>query len=580
MGVPRLLASIIKKNPATTFWDSDLNVDHLFLDFNAMIYSIIIILSKEIGLNNNSSVQFESLLLPRIIKHLEYVINDVIRPKKSLYIAMDGSVPMGKIQQQRSRRHKAVLEYQFKKDLEKKYNVSLNISKWTSVSISPGTIFMNKLSKLIVKNIKEKIFKVPLITFSSDLIAGEGEAKIIPEIKKLRDSGENIVVYSPDADLIILTTMTNIPNIYILREVATLETIEKYSEFFYLNIDVCRKGFFDEITNKEFESSIIDPNRILADYTFLATLCGNDFVIHASFLAIRENGLELLIKIYKKIRATFNEYLLINNSTINLPFFRKIIAELKDIELEKCQKWQKNKDRIRKSPINETKVSNNETKVSNNETNDPEKTLLENTNDILTKFQHNFFYDPNHPQFEKYNKLFFKINYFDKDWISQYNNYYFPNEDINIVCLDYYKSLIFCLKYYNGLNENWSWSYKHRSNPTFADFHNWLSSNIDVSLEEASIFPKDNPYTPFEQLMMILPKSYLFLLPKVLNSDMEFINKMYQTSYDIDVLRGQKFIYSEPILPEIDSDLIKNYIKSKEHLLTNVEKNRNTLTKI
>ena len=55
------------------------------------------------------------------------------------------------------------------------------------------------------------------------------------------------------------------------------------------------------------------------------------------------------------------------------------------------------------------------------------------------------------------------------------------------------------------------------------------------------------------------------------------ISAIYPQNFDIDAMRGQKFIYSEPVLPEIECNVIKKYIKSREHLFNELEKSRNTL---
>jgi 5'-3' exonuclease len=75
--------------------------------------------------------------------------------------------------------------------------------------------------------------------------------------------------------------------------------------------------------------------------------------------------------------------------------------------------------------------------------------------------------------------------------------------------------------------------------------------------------------------MYILPKQSFKLLPKVL-SDNE-LDEYYPKNFILDIVAGTKYIYSEPILPEIPFEVIQRKIKSVENQFTILEKERNTL---
>jgi 5'-3' exonuclease len=570
MGIPSYFRKIVKEYPNVTFWDDNKSIDHFFIDFNAMIYSVIL------GIENSKKMspsQFENKLLYEIIEQLEKLITKIIKPKKSLIIAMDGPPPRAKMIQQRNRRYKAIKENQFIKSMEMKYNCSIPKLSWSKSSISPGTVFMDRLSKKILYNIKNgKLHKHSNqkleIIFSDSSIVGEGEHKILPLIKTLKKNIEKkddtIAIYSPDADMIILSIITHKNNIYILKEDENENSKNKY---LYLSIDLCNKYFKSEIQSQyRFKNNNID-NCFLIDYSFLTFLCGNDFVIPSPFIKMKENGLNYLLKIYNDL---LEDDFLINNNVINLNFFKKIINELSKIELNKLQNTQKKMHLIMKG-----KNRNDGNKNKNNK---------EPWEDELIRFQHEYYYSPMHPKCKQYKQIFYSIDYFKEDWENDYNKHFFGfnkkdknyHKKINQICEDYYKSLVFCLKYYLINVPSWTWFYPHRAPPTFQEFNNYLKSKSNDSLNLLTIFDKGTPFSPFEQLLLILPKQSMNLLPSEIKIPSK-LKKFYPSSFKLDILLGGKYIYSEPILPEIDTSLIKDLINTTT--FKNVNKSRNKIRK-
>mmetsp|Transcript_31295 Transcript_31295/g.28465 ORF Transcript_31295/g.28465 Transcript_31295/m.28465 type:complete len:126 (-) Transcript_31295:2480-2857(-) len=101
-------------------------------------------------------------------------------------------------------------------------------SKFDSNTITPGTEFMDRLSKAIKFFITERINTNPLYKnlkcmFSDALIPGEGEHKMLEFIRQQRalddyDPNTSHCIYGADADLIMLGLSTHEPHFYILRE--------------------------------------------------------------------------------------------------------------------------------------------------------------------------------------------------------------------------------------------------------------------------------------------------------------------------------------------------------------------------
>jgi 5'-3' exonuclease len=188
----------------------------------------------------------------------------------------------------------------------------------------------------------------------------------------------------------------------------------------------------------------------------------------------------------------------------------------------------------------------------------------------LIRFNHEEYYSPLHPHFEHFNKVFDKIDYFSTDWNNQYNKHFFEAENIDKVCEEYYKSLHFCMKYYYDYVPSWSWYYKYNAAPSMRQFTNYLEKQVGIQI----LWEQSTPCTQFEQLMYILPKQSFKLLPKLLS---DISDEYYPKNFTLNIVYGTKFIYSEPLLPDIPIEVIKEKIKECEEQFTLFEKERNTL---
>jgi 5'-3' exonuclease len=560
MGIPSMFRHIVKKYPGTYFWKDNMEVDNLYIDFNSLIYGVIPKIDVKLG-----NYEYENKLIEEIMNRLLHICN-VVNPKKIMYVAVDGTPPRAKMVQQRARRYKTLKEQNFIKDIERKYKVSLP-HEWNKSAISPGTTFMSKLSKQIIKNIQMKFFnqknnKLKII-FSDDSIPGEGEHKILPNLKRIRNSAEVSVVYSPDADLIILAIASGINNIFILREIKDEDIKDFTNEFVYLGVDYCKDAFFKEIDSEE---SIDNKTRTLIDYSVMTFLCGNDFVTGIPFLKIKEGGIDTLISVYKTIYTDLGQFLVENDYTINYVFLYCLLKELSTVEDDSMKKWQRKRDRIRKG-------------CKTDKESDSLKTPWELE---ISRFSHEEYYSPKHPLFEVFNRVFDKIDYYNPEWVSKYNKHFFGDTSIDVVCHDYIKSINFCLEYYFKENPSWTWHYPHKNSPSIKDLCKYLGHIIDS--ENFNVlcpnWEKGVPYTQFEQLMLILPRQSFKLLPKSLDISVESGGELeiyYPKNFILNILHGTKFIYSSPILEEVPEELVKKYIKSVEHTFTILEKERNTI---
>ena len=156
------------------------------------------------------------------------------------------------------------------------------------------------------------------------------------------------------------------------------------------------------------------------------------------------------------------------------------------------------------------------------------------------------------PLFKLYGNEFKKIDYSKPAhiWKKQYYAYYFNinvenpqeyNRERTKICIHYLESLMFTLKYYHNEPPSWTWGYKYRVCPCLSDVFTTLSKyfkNIN-----AIQFTKGTPYSPFEQLMLILSPHASHILPKNIANVMTIqpYVQYYPIMINIDATAGYKY---------------------------------------
>jgi len=135
-----------------------------------------------------------------IFEYTDYIIN-LTKPKKLIYVAIDGVAPRAKMNHQRGRRFRAGLDSQQaelrKEELKKEFQAKgIELPKDNKVHfdsniITPGTEFMQKLSDnlkdYLARRLETDIYWQGLtIIFSDSSVPGEGEHKILEFIRTQR----------------------------------------------------------------------------------------------------------------------------------------------------------------------------------------------------------------------------------------------------------------------------------------------------------------------------------------------------------------------------------------------------------
>ena len=288
MGIPSFYRHLVKKHPSL-IKEKGAAPAVLALDLNCAIYHCLSKLQKKTPYEVAKHAEFEDLLIKSVLTYI-VKLRDHVQPTDLLYVAVDGVVPMAKIRQQRMRRFKSV----WVGAEEAKIKGTEGVVGWDRNAITPGTAFMDKLSKQL--HTWSKAHKKIII---SDVYeSGEGEQKIMEFLRsKGYPRGTEIVVYGLDADLIVRCLWHHEElgwSFKLLREDVELKGGVKLNSFgeeqlLYFDIDQCGAIIKDKW------------NITLRDYMGAMSFLGNDFIPHGLTLCIRDEGIETLMGLLQTV---------------------------------------------------------------------------------------------------------------------------------------------------------------------------------------------------------------------------------------------------------------------------------------
>ena len=560
MGIPKYFRHVISNFDSLVSQTNNnkVKINNLYFDMNCLIHPCVRnitsnytdLLKEHNELKKTSKYktqsEFSTKLEIKIYKEIDDYLDKLIEianPSNMIYMAIDGVAPRAKMEQQRIRRYRTVKQQNMEGEIYKKYGITKHI--FDTNCITPGTIFMYKLSEHLKKYISNKYneLKIQFILDDSQN-KGEGEHKIIQYIKNYTKDDINCI-YGLDADLIMLSLCAN-SKIYLLRENVHFGKVYTNS-FLYFDIYEFSEQLYNKIKteiNTDLEEPLeLDKQSIINDYVCLCFLLGNDFLPHISGIDISNNSINDLLKTYIEIYKV-RQKPLTENDSINFIFIRQILTNLYSNEHRYLPKYQQ-------------KIVNYTPKLNYN--NDME---LE-----LEKIR----------LFPIYNRnIKFKFN--DSDWIDKYYKYYFniknifKNSDvINDICLNYIEGLQWNIKYYVTECPSYSWYYRYKAAPCLRELCRYLITRVYPTK-----FNNEIEYSPLEQLSIVLPiqSSELWSInyKKMVENDLK-LTSYYPTNFKLDQF-NKTFLYEcNPVLMNIDDDYIKTQFANLQ--LTPFEIKRN-----
>lgn len=531
MGVPRLSIWLKKNFPAffKTFSKDDpigVRIDNLYIDGNAILHGATQHVynygehKRLVDPLEGMSMEFKQTKVFEVFFNKIRELVTIARPKKMLYISIDGVAPHCKLVQQRQRRYIA------SKSVSERGGFDSNV-------ITCGTQFMLELTKYMNTAIRKEMnnyidWRDLTVYFSPPTVPGEGEHKLLQYIRLVKDPNLVHCLCGPDGDLFFLCLASYAPRMLLLREDQyNFGMIELFNMGGVREALPGRLGAIGSLSKK----SDRPLNDIINDFIMLGFFVGNDFLPKVQMFLLLEHGMELMIQIYSEILAKkSNEAFIIRDGEIDIPSFAMFVTEIAKREPQYLM------DQL-SYPVEDPKLSNNTLK----------KFVKTDLTGATTLFG-----DHRTIDFEGYREA-----YYERIGIDE--------ADITNLCEEFLKGMRFVFEYYTKGIPSWRWYYPYQYPPLMVDFAKYLTKLGDAS-RKINVADNTVPLLPFVQLVCVLPPPSRTLLPTPLRS--LFFNpslkEFYPDKVDIDYEGKYKLHEGVVLLPFINVEkVIREYNKIK-----------------
>lgn len=334
MGIPGFFNAISKNYQIGVSSSKIIKSPAVHIDFNSLVYTAKYSVANILGQHIKAKLGFElfnsvpeledkiNLLDPltisvqrdtMIFQTIKLLVSNILvqTSNPSVHIYLDGVPFIGKMIEQRKRAllgsliekaKELIASNTYIEPLEQeflKFEPYINLDK---MQIKPGTEFMNKLGLWLTRTYSSLGY---IINGFEE--PGEAEHKIMQQIISRPNSGQDLLVYSPDADMIVLLLPLCLSNqIYLVRD-----SVDK--SVYDLNIliqDIAK--FFD------CERDSQTRTRIVYDICFIYNIFGNDFLPKFDFINIYDKKtIGKVLALYSKYLSNTSNYLISESQEIN-----------------------------------------------------------------------------------------------------------------------------------------------------------------------------------------------------------------------------------------------------------------------
>lgn len=567
MGVPKFYRWISERYPQINQIISDSSllpeIDNFYLDMNGIIHACT-------HPNNSDASQSLSMreMMLSIFRYIDRMVSEIVKPKKILFMAIDGCAPRAKLNQQRARRFRSAEDRLEQMKVAQRNGVVIDESSiFDSNCITPGTEFMEQVGKHLRWFIRKKIKEDPIwrnlqVVFSGHDVPGEGEHKIMTFIRELRaqpnyEPNQRHCMYGQDADLIMLGLATHEPYFTLLREVVNFnfrgnfsarQTVlrqTKDTEFQLLHLSILREYIeVDLALNCPWK---VEKERIIDDFIFLTFLVGNDFLPHLPTLDIGEHAFDTILTAYREMLNQSHGYIVENGEIVNFQRFEYICESIGKLEHDiLVAREAATKAAMKKNSKRKPAFISSESFLTEEEMDEVEQEkqlLYENAIlEALGKSTVTFAEKSSNDVDEASEKDFRGRYYFEKFKIilqvsstssSSNSTLDFGTcEQLNEIMQSYLQGLMWCLAYYVKGCVSWTWYYPYHYGPMLKDMRNLQQ------LSQYITFDLGQPFTPYQQLLGCLPPLSRSLLPKpyqwLMISESSPLLEYYPSEFQVD----------------------------------------------
>lgn len=488
------------------------SVDWFFMDFNCLIYHCLHRADTPVynGANMDSHNVWETQFIECIVTYCRKVIQQVA-PKKGVYIAIDGVVPMAKMRQQRLRRFKSVWlkgTATATQEWDTLNHVEVVASTWDTNAITPGTHFMTKLRI----RLETLVNSHPTWHLSSSDEPGEGEHKIMAEWRRGVYQG-NFAVYGLDADLVVLSligrSMCSLDKIWLFRE-----EIDKGAMAYDNMGEEIFEWFSIHALSDWLCTGQTDTSQFILNYCFAMSVLGNDFLPSSLGFKIRDNGHDDLITIIQVLTARGLHLIDATTCEIRMEGVNALFARLAADEPQ----------RILQAIIKKKKQSYNCDMTGLGENNWPLAQMEEN---ILLGYKDTL----------------------SLTWKDTYCK--ILTTTVDKCCKEYLYGMQWVWSYYTGANVCFNWYYPFSLPPLYESLALVTGVNKPVTVTH-NIYLRAEDIRPVEQLALVLPLQSWSLIPLTAVKERllpRLAPQFYPTVFSFDSMGKRFFWECEAMIP-------------------------------